>query len=318
MKDLFLGIDTSNYTSSFGLIDEKGKVVEDIRIILKVKNGEKGLRQSDAVFQHITNLEEVASRLLNTTNGNIIAVAASTSPRKIAGSYMPVFVVSKNIGKLISSVLKIPFYNTTHQRGHIRNAIAFSEIDESKPFIAIHFSGGTSEILSVDYKEGIIRESIIGETLDITAGQLIDRIGVFTGLDFPCGKEMEEKSNGGCDILIDYKYYFHRGNLSYSGLETSIKNSIMNKKYSVNIMYNHIFMNIAKSLQEAINYHCLNKGYKQVLLFGGVLSNKIIKDYLKEQFRDSPIRTYFCDKEYCGDNAIGVAYIGRDYYGRKL
>ena len=51
-----LGIDTSNYKTSVALIQRDGTVIHDLRRLLRVKQGEKGLRQSAALFQHIENL----------------------------------------------------------------------------------------------------------------------------------------------------------------------------------------------------------------------------------------------------------------------
>ncbi|MFZ7131086.1 MAG: hypothetical protein ACOWWR_01870 [Eubacteriales bacterium] len=317
MKKLFLGIDTSNYTSSFALIDEVGTVLEDVRIMLSVKNGQKGLRQSDAVFQHIQNLEKISTALKKYDKNNLQAIAASITPRSVEDSYMPVFTVSKNIGLLLASVLNVPYYKTTHQLGHIRNAMAFSNVDVQKPFIAIHFSGGTSEVLSVHVENRVIIEKIIGKTLDITAGQLIDRIGVLTGLAFPSGRHMEQFAYRGEQDPIPTTYYFKEGNVSYSGVETALKKIFQEGNYPVPVIYDNLFHNIAVSLEKLIHYHCQMQEIYQVLLFGGVLANEIVKKYLMQKFSGSSIQLFFCNKVYSSDNAVGVSYIAKDYYGEN-
>ena len=58
-RKCFVGIDTSNYTTSIAACDESGRELLNLRHILEVKSGERGLRQSDAVFAHIKNLPEL-------------------------------------------------------------------------------------------------------------------------------------------------------------------------------------------------------------------------------------------------------------------
>ncbi|WDC83791.1 hypothetical protein PL321_14915 [Caloramator sp. mosi_1] len=131
-----LGIDTSNYTTSICVV-ENNKVVFDKRKILYVEKGKRGLRQSEALFQHIKNIPDL---LDEGYVSNIDAICVSTRPRPYESSYMPVFKAGESIAKSISNVLKIPCYETTHQEGHIEAAKYSIGFDEDE-FIAIHISG---------------------------------------------------------------------------------------------------------------------------------------------------------------------------------
>ena len=92
-----LGLHTSNYTTSVAITDESHNIICDERKLLKVKQGERGLRQSDALFQHIKNLPDlIKSATKNIDSGSIAAVSCSVAPRPIEGSYMPVFMASKS------------------------------------------------------------------------------------------------------------------------------------------------------------------------------------------------------------------------------
>ena len=62
-KRVFLGIDTSNYTTSLAKCDECGEIIENYKVLLPVKDGENGLRQSDAVFAHIKNFQIIAEKI---------------------------------------------------------------------------------------------------------------------------------------------------------------------------------------------------------------------------------------------------------------
>ena len=81
MKRTVLGIDTSNYRTSLALISEKGEVLLNIRELLPVPAGERGLRQNEAVFAHIRQLAAAADqlRLASKGSGSIAAVSPSYS-----------------------------------------------------------------------------------------------------------------------------------------------------------------------------------------------------------------------------------------------
>ncbi len=88
-----LGIDTSNYKTSIAVIDHKKHIICDLRRFLTVKQGERGLRQSDALFQHIQNLPELMEEMRRMFDGRIDAVACSFRPRPEAGSSFTAFPV---------------------------------------------------------------------------------------------------------------------------------------------------------------------------------------------------------------------------------
>ena len=198
-KLLFVGIDTSNYTTSCALCDGEGKVIANIKKMLPVKDGERGLRQSDALFAHTKNLPECMEALGEVIKkemydgARVVAVGYSATPRDIEGSYMPCFLAGVAAAKsFCASIPNVKSYALSHQCGHIRAAIYSSGYDHSdgKPFGAFHVSGGTTECLLVKREDGGFKADLIGGTLDLNAGQVIDRIGVKIGLSFPAGPHM--------------------------------------------------------------------------------------------------------------------------------
>ena len=192
-KRIFLGIDTSCYTTSAACVCVNGnsaEIVCDERTLLKVAAGERGLRQSDAVFQHVRNLAEILPKIFKQIDRKDVAgVGISVCPSGREGSYMPVFLAGKSHALSVSAALGVPVYEFTHQQGHIRAAAFDNESLLGKDFFAFHLSGGTSELLRIDSSLSDIKK--IGGTTDINAGQLVDRLGVAMGLRFPAGKELE-------------------------------------------------------------------------------------------------------------------------------
>lgn len=145
---LFLGIDTSNYTTSVAVYNsENGKMLQR-KQLLPVKQGQLGLRQSDAVFHHTQQLHTLVENIAKEIDlSGVSALGVSTRPRPVDGSYMPCFTVGENTARIISAVIKKPLLTFSHQEGHIAAAL-FSAAREDlfeKEFLAFHISGGTTE-----------------------------------------------------------------------------------------------------------------------------------------------------------------------------
>lgn len=191
---MYLGIDTSNYTTSVCLYDSDSGNVISKRKLLPVKDGERGLRQSDAVFHHVQQLPALFEEAFADYTDQIKAIGVSYAPRTEEGSYMPCFTVGTTAASILSSVLKVPVYRFSHQQGHIAAALySVNRLDLiDQKHIAFHVSGGTTEALLVNDQDNFVTTKIIAKTLDLNAGQLIDRVGVMLGMRFPCGKELEQ------------------------------------------------------------------------------------------------------------------------------
>ena len=119
-SSFILGIDTSNYKTSVAVVTEQGEILCNIQEFLTVKQGERGLRQSDAFFQHVLKIPELAGKAIETAGDRKpAAVSVSTRPRPVEGSYMPVFQAGLSAAKLIASAWTVPLFTFSHQEGHI-------------------------------------------------------------------------------------------------------------------------------------------------------------------------------------------------------
>ena len=185
---LTLGLDTSNYTTSIAYFD--GQTGVNCSQLLPVQPGQLGLRQSDAVFSHTKSLPALSGRLFShVTLADVEAIAVSTRPRAVEGSYMPCFMVGYSHAKMLSDGLHVPLIEVSHQQGHVAACLwSAGRLDlMDKPHLAWHLSGGTTELLLVQPEGKNVKCTRIGGTTDISAGQLIDRTGVMLSLPFPAG-----------------------------------------------------------------------------------------------------------------------------------
>ena len=222
---IYLGLDTSNYTTSTALIDTEKLEAIQCKKLLPVKEGELGLRQSDAVFHHTKQLPEMVSALFENRQIRPDAIGVSVRPRNIEDSYMPCFLCGEGLADSLGAVNKVPVHKTSHQIGHILAALFSSQKLElvNEKFIAFHVSGGTTDCLLVTPdKEKVFEITEKGSSLDIKAGQAIDRAGLMLGLKFPCGKELEKLA-----VMSDKKYklkpMLKNGNCCLSGLENKCR-----------------------------------------------------------------------------------------------
>ena len=296
---MFLGIDTRNYTTSVALYD--GKSIVQKKKMLTVKNGEKGLRQSEAVFQHVINMPELLKELeLN----DVTAVGVSVTPRSVEGSYMPCFKVGELTAQSISSALNIPLYKTSHQTGHILAALySANRLDLiDSEHIAFHLSGGTTEglIVKPDNSE-IIKAEIVSSSLDLKAGQAIDRAGVMLGLDFPCGKMLDKLS---CKSNTEFKYKPSMIGMdcSMSGIENKAK-KLLDEGYSAEDISKFVLTCVSNTVLSMLSQIINKYGELPVIFSGGVSSNTLLRKKVKEKYSN----VHFAEPEFSLDNAAGCA-----------
>ena len=300
-----LGLDTSNYTTSAAVFDGEGG--RNQGRLLEVRPGELGLRQSDALFQHVKHLPEVVTALVGEEGlGNIQAVGASTRPRAVEGSYMPCFLAGASQGQVLSQVLGVPFYAFSHQQGHLAAAAwSAGRLDLlERPFLAWHLSGGTTELLRVEPEEdGVaVRAEILGGTSDISAGQLIDRTGVLLGLPFPAGKEVEKLSRQ-AQKRESYKVKVNGLTFSLSGMENKVRQMVQRGEEPAEIAW------FAQETVCRVVQACTKAAMEEypglpVLCSGGVASNGRLKELLRQN-----CGALFAQPQFSTDNAMGTAVL---------
>jgi len=303
MRRLVLGLDTSNYTTSVAVFD--GEQGRNIGKLLDVPEGGLGLRQSDALFQHVKRLPGLVQMLAAQEDLNTVrAVGASTRPRAVDGSYMPCFLAGTSQAQVVSCALKVPFFACSHQQGHLA-AAAWSaghmELLDS-PFLAWHLSGGTTELLLVEPEGCNVNASIIGGTSDISAGQLIDRTGVLLGLQFPAGKALDALYREGKEQK-PFKVKLQGLEFSLSGMENKVKAMVQagEKPSSIaRFALDTVTDVVVRATRRAQQEH---PGLP-VLCSGGVASNSRLRQAMGEQ-----CSALFAQPEYSTDNAMGVAIL---------
>lgn len=307
MSDIWLGIDTSNYTTSVCAVTEDNKYYS-VKRPLFVKPSEKGVRQSDAVFMHVKNLPSAFSELFNLVkceqgnNYSIKAIGVSSTPRSVEGSYMPCFLSGVSVASCIADTLGVPLYYFSHQEGHVRAAIFGAGIETPESFYSFHLSGGTCELLKTQKKEFGFDMKIIAESQDITLGQLVDRVGVMLGLNFPCGAHLEKIAT---ETLCKIKICGNE-KINLSGFENKAKQMYENnasKEEISSYVYSVIVAAIDKMLEERDDTSL------PVVFAGGVAGSKIVQSHASKV-----CNAYFAQPVLSSDNAVGIALLTKEKF----
>ena len=302
----YLGFDTSNYTTSVALYYPEENRIAHRKRLLPVKEGEKGLRQSDAVFHHTSALHELTEDLFSEEKAEIDEIGASAFPRMAEGSYMPCFLVGLNTAKILATVLKKEVKITSHQNGHIVAALySADKLDLLKErFIAFHVSGGTTEALLVEPDEAeVIKCTLVASSLDLKAGQAIDRAGVMMGLRFPSGAEMDLLSQKSERSFGKIKVFSKGADVSLSGLENKCRKMLSDGESKEDIS-RFCFQYICSALETMTDRIIEEYGNLPLLYSGGVMSNSIIRERLTKKYNG-----IFASPEFSADNAAGVAIL---------
>ena len=298
-----LGLDTSNYTTSAAWFDgEKG---DNCGKLLEVPEGALGLRQSDALFQHVKRMPEIMEALKGTgMPKDLIGVGASTRPREVEGSYMPCFLAGESQARSMATALELPFFPCSHQQGHIAAAAwSAGRMDLlDKPHLVWHLSGGTTELLHVVPDGVMVKAECIGGTSDISAGQLIDRTGKRLGLAFPAGKAVDALSLQ-AEKKERFKVKVKDCTFSFSGIENKM-NALADQGWAPADICWYVLASVIYGVEQATKQALELYPGLPVLCAGGVASNQLL--------RETMVKTsgaVFAEPRFSTDNAMGVAIL---------
>ena len=321
-RPCWVGFDTSNYTTSAAActVSEEGRitVIANCKAPLPVAEGARGLRQSDAVFAHVKNLPAVLRELrtvLEEGNCRVVSVGVSATPRDAADSYMPCFLTGIAAAEAFAAGSGVSLHRFSHQSGHIMAALYSSgALDEGKlltdEFLAFHVSGGTTEAVVAHPREGGFDVELLGYGADLHAGQVVDRVGVMMGLDFPCGKALEELAVQNTAPIPQIKTSVKDGICHLSGLENQAA-ALWKQTGDPPLVAAYTLTTVGKTLRkmtDQLQAKRAEKGEKPlpVVYAGGVMSNKFIRPILT---RGAGWSVYFSEPAFSADNAAGIAIL---------
>lgn len=307
-KDVWLGIDTSCYTTSLCVVDEQFRIVADERRILQVKEGSRGLSQSNMVYQHTRNLPDLFASLGTAWQDYVVrGIAVTDAPRRREDSYMPAFLAGLGYGRSLAALLHVPLYRISHQENHILAILRSVGAMVTEPVYAIHLSGGTTDLLYAVPDEKGFAITRIGGTSDISAGQFVDRVGVALGLPFPAGKHVDALSQTCTTPVTGDRVFAKDGEISFSGVESKAQRLIAAQAMEPAALCRWTLETVWYGLSRLLDT-ARAKGMTHLVAAGGVMSNSLLRQRVTAYGEQYNVQIDLGDGRYSADNASGAAF----------
>ena len=301
---LCLGIDTSNYATSLAVYNSHAKeVVCALKRMLPVPKGSTGLRQSDAVFHHTLALPALFEEMAAAAPlGEVAVVGVSARPRDVEGSYMPCFLAGISAAAAFAAAQGLPVQETTHQQGHLAAALfgTGNAALAGRDILFFHVSGGTTELLLCRGYQVLAR---VGGSLDLFAGQAVDRIGVQMGFGFPAGEKVSALAEE-CGEDFRPKTSVKGSGCHLSGLQNQCEKMLADRRPQAETA-RYCLQFIAQSLLEVAENARRAHGPLPIVYGGGVMCSSVIRAFLTQRQQD----VWFVPPQFSADNAAGVAII---------
>ena len=194
----------------------------------------------------------------------------------------------------------------SHQHGHIAAALYSCGRTDliGQRFLAFHVSGGTTEALLVDPDaEKCFAPRQIAGSLDLKAGQAIDRAGVMLGLSFPAGMALDELAQQS-KRTFKIRPVMRGCDCSLSGIENHCQ-AMYKEGQSPEDIAAYCIQSVCAALEGMTEAIFKEYGTLPLVFAGGVMSNTWIRRRLSEKYG-----AWFAEPVYSCDNAAGTAYLG--------
>ena len=304
-EDAYLGIDTSCYTTSVLFMDRQGRVLSEARRLLEVKPGRCGLQQSEMVYQHTRNLPDLMEQATAGHRFRLLGIGVSARPRPLADSYMPAFLAGQGLARSLAALYQVPLWEISHQENHLEAALWSAGGPGEDRFLFLHASGGTTDLLLAERVGDRCALTPVGGSLDLHAGQFVDRVGVALGLAFPAGPALERLAARHGEIP-ELPVAVRGLQASLSGPCTAALRALAKGMAPADLAAG-VQRVLAETFTRLIRNGAAQYGVRQVLLAGGVSSNTWIREQVTEKLAKRHIHAWFAEGKYSSDNPAGCA-----------
>ena len=305
-NSLIMAIESSCDETACAIVKGGREVLANI-VASQIKTHEKygGVIPEIAAREHLEAVNvivEEAFKQAGVTGNDISAFAGTVGPGLVG-----CLLVGLNATKSLALAYDKPFIGINHLNAHL--AANFIDTDLEPPFMALLVSGGHTQIIDV---KSYTDMEIIGETIDDAVGEAYDKVARLIGLPYPGGPKLDKLAQEGNPFAFQLPEGKVDGyNFSFSGLKTAVLRlvkSFTDKSLPLPTT------DICASFQECVSSTLLKKfksalnerGYKQVVLAGGVAANSEIRKKIFA-LQDEGYKVFAPIMKYCTDNASMVA-----------
>lgn len=327
-EPLVLGIESSCDETGVGIVRGNTLLANVISSSMEAHARFGGVVPEVAARAHLEALKPTLNEALaiaKVSLDEIDAIAVTNGPG-LAGALM----VGVGAAKALAVALDKPIYAVNHLVGHVGvDILERGELET--PTIALLVSGGHTSLLLV--RDLLDDVELLGETIDDAAGEAFDKVARILGLKYPGGPEIDRAAEGGNPNAIRFPRGLtqskdqekHRYDFSFSGLKTAVARWVEVAEgaragrataQAAEIEYSHA--DVAASFREAVAdvlvtkaiNACNDHGVKRLLLGGGVVANKRLRELAVERCLEHGIELRIPALSLCTDNGAMIAALG--------
>ena len=302
---VIIGIESTAHTFSFGLVDSNGTPMPSCSALLRPKEG--GIHPREAADHHAENSPELLARWLEQNSlelSDIAAVSYSQGP-----GLSPCLRVGASVARALSHSLNVPLVGVNHCVAHIE--IGRERCGCVDP-VLLYVSGGNTQVIA---RLGD-KYRVLGETLDIGIGNMLDKFARENGMPFPGGPKVEAKAekwlaeNPDASLEgLELPYAVHGMDLTFSGLLTAAKGLVERGAPLAAVCWSlqeHAFAACIEVAERALAH----TGKSEILLGGGVACNKRLCEMSEIMATERGCISSVPEKMYCVDNGTMIARLG--------
>lgn len=299
---LILGIESTAHTLGFGLVDDKGNILGDVRDTYTNPSG--GLIPAELSEHHVKNYGPLLSKLLKETGVKLKDIDL------ISYSKGPGIGHALKIGLFIALSLRKQLNKPTIGINHCISHLSIAELTTGlENPVLLYASGANTQIIAYDSD----KYRIFGETLDMGVGNFIDSFAREVGIGFPGGPKIQKLAEEAIEKkeneLIEAPYSVKGMDLSFSGLY-----SFLLKKYDEGVPLTTLAYTLQETafamLIEVTERAMAHLDRKTVSIGGGVGLNSRLKEMLKIMAEERDAKCEFPPARVLGDNGVMIAWQG--------
>ena len=299
-----MAIESSCDETACAIVKNGREVVANI-VASQIKTHEKfgGVIPEIAAREHLDAINVVVAEAFDQsglTPEQVTAFAGTVGPGLVG-----CLLVGLNAAKTLALVHDKPFIGVNHLNAHL--CANYIDTDLKPPFMALLVSGGHTQIIDV---ESYSKQTILGETIDDAVGEAYDKVARLIGLPYPGGPRLDKLAQEGNPKAFELPEGKVDGyNFSFSGLKTAVLRLVKSfdgKELPVNDICASFQECVSKTLVKKLKKALVERGYKQVVIAGGVAANSEIR---KKVFalENEGYQVFAPAMKYCTDNASMVA-----------
>ncbi|MEM0480928.1 MAG: KEOPS complex N(6)-L-threonylcarbamoyladenine synthase Kae1 [Candidatus Aenigmatarchaeota archaeon] len=293
-----LGIESTAHTIAIGIVDEN-KILADVRSTVSTEPG-KGFLPRELFQHHAKEVEGLIVKALEEAKISLEEIDLISFSK---GMGIPnALRVGAAVARYLAIKLNKPLIGVNHGIAHIEIGRLLTNCKDP---VVVYLSGGNTQIIT--YING--RYRVVGETEDIAIGNAIDEIARFLNLEMPGGPKIEEIAKKGKEY-IEMPYTIKGANMSFSGIVTHVKKLINSKSYRLEDIIFSFQETIFSIIVEATERVLAATNKNEVLLVGGVATNKRLQEMMNIMCNERNAKFYVVPQKYAADNGVMIAYTG--------